>query len=68
MYFLPATIALDERDSFLEIKSLYEDETVAISGGMALNGEWAEEDGGIVTTTFEGSCGEAFVGNQGPIV
>ena len=45
-------------------KSLYEEETVAISGGVALNGEWAEEEGGIMTTTFGGSCGEAFVGNQ----
>ena len=65
VYFLPSTISMDERDSFLEIKSLDEEETVAISGGMALNGEWTEEDGGIMTTTFLGSCGEAFVGNQG---
>ena len=47
VYFLPSTIVMDERDSFIEIRSLYEDETVAVSGGTALNGEWTEEDGGI---------------------
>ena len=64
VYFLPSTIDMDERDSFMTIKSLHEEETVAISGAIPLNGEWTEDDGGIFTTTFEGSCGEAFVGNQ----
>ena len=33
-----------------------------MSGGLALDGGWMEEEGGIKTVTFEGSCGEAFIG------
>ena len=34
-----------------------------ISGGTILNSGWTE-NGGIKKTTFQGSCGEAFVGEQ----
>ena len=34
-----------------------------ISGGMIINSGWTE-NGGIKKTTFQGSCGEAFVGAQ----
>ena len=60
-YFLTSGIDMDERESYLTIRSLYDEET-AISGGLVLNGEWTEEEAGIRTTTFQGSCGEAFVG------
>ena len=33
-----------------------------MSGGLVLDGGWMEEEGGIKTVTFEGSCGEAFIG------
>ena len=60
-YFLSSRIDMDMRDSYMTIRALYDEET-AISGGLVLNGEWTEEGGGIRTTTFQGSCGEAFVG------
>ena len=60
-YFLSSRIDLDKRDSYMTIRALYDEET-AISGGLVLNGDWTEEGGGIKTTTFQGSCGEAFVG------
>ena len=60
-HFLTSTIQADGRDSHLTIKSLYEDENVAVSGGLLLNGEWSEEDGGIRTTTFQGPCGEGYI-------
>ena len=60
-YFLPSQINLDKRDSYMTIRALYDEET-AISGGLVLNGDWTEDGGGVKTTTFQGSCGEAFVG------
>ena len=60
-YFMQSGIDMDGRDSYMTIRALYDDET-AISGGLVLNGEWTEEGGGIRTTIFQGSCGEAFVG------
>ena len=38
-------------------------EYLLISGGTILNSGWTE-NGGIKKTTFQGSCGEAFVGEQ----
>ena len=38
-------------------------EYLSISGGTILNSGWTE-NGGIKKTTFQGSCGEAFVGEQ----
>ena len=63
-HFLTSTIETNDRESYLTIKSLYEEEEVAISGGLVLDGEWVDEEGGIKTITFEGSCGEAFIGTQ----
>ena len=59
--FLSSRIDMDARDSFMTIRALYDEET-AISGGQVLNGEWTEEERGIKTQAFQGSCGEAFVG------
>ena len=59
-YFQTSQLDMDERDSYITIRALYEEET-AISGGFVINGEWIE-DGGIRSTTFQDSCGEAFVG------
>ena len=61
-YFLSTPLDMDERDSYITIRALYEEET-SISGGVVLDGDWSEEEGGVRTTTFEGSCGEAFVGS-----
>ena len=63
-HYLSSTINMNRRDSFITIKALGEDDEVIISGGLVLDGEWTEEEGGIKTMTFQGSCGEAFVGQQ----
>ena len=64
MHFLTSTIAMNQKDSFLTLKSLYAEEEVAVSGGMVLDGEWIEDGSGIRTIKFEGSCSEAYVGSQ----
>ena len=61
-YFLSSQLNLNKKDSYMTIRALYSEDTI-ISGGFTLNGEWTEEGGGIKTTTFQGSCGEAFVGS-----
>ena len=61
-HVLPSELGLDGRDSFMTIRAPYDDET-AISGAVYLNGNWTRE-GDIMTTTFQGSCGEAFVSTQ----
>ena len=47
MHFLTSTIAMNQRDSFLNIKSLYEEQEVIVSGGMVLDGDWMDGDGMI---------------------
>ena len=47
MHFLTSTIAMNQKDSFLNIKSLSEEEEVIVSGGMILDGEWSDGDGMI---------------------
>ena len=62
-HFLTSTVSMGPRDSYITIKAL-DGEDVAVSGGLVLDGDWTEEEGGIRTTTFQGSCGEAYVGAQ----
>ena len=47
MHFLTSTIAMNQRDSFLNIKSLYDEEEVIVSGGMVLDGDWSDGEGMI---------------------
>ena len=63
-HVLPSELFLDGRDSFMTIRALYDDDETAISGAVYLTGEWTQEEGDILTTTFQGSCGEAFVSTQ----
>ena len=46
---------MNKRDSHLTIKPLNEDDEVTLSGGMVLDGDWEEGEGGVRTTTFQGS-------------
>ena len=50
-HVLPSELDLNERDSHLTIRALYDEET-AISGALYLNGEWTQ-DGDVMTTTFQ---------------
>lgn len=61
-YFLTSQITMDQRDSYLTLRALYDQET-ELSGGLVLIGDWIEEDKGRRTMTLQGSCGEAFVGS-----
>ena len=45
---------MNKRDSHLTIKPLNEDDEVTLSGGMVLDGDWEEGEGGVRTTTFQG--------------
>ena len=52
-HYLPSTINMNKRDSHIAIKPLNEDDEVTLSGGMILDGEWAEGEGGVRTATFQ---------------
>ena len=47
MHFITSTIGMNGKDSFLNIKSLSNEEDVIVSGGMVVDGEWSDGDGGI---------------------
>ena len=47
MHFITSTIGMNGKDSFLNIKSLNNEEDVIVSGGMVVDGEWSDGDGGI---------------------
>ena len=63
-HYLTSTVEMYNADSYMTIKALHDNEEVAVSGGKVLDGEWEEGEGGVMTTTFEGTCGESFVGVQ----
>ena len=48
MHYLTSTVAMNQRDSFLNIKSLYDEEEVIVSGGMVLDGDWSDGDDGVI--------------------
>ena len=47
MHFVTSTVAMNQKDSFLNIKSLYDEEEVILSGGMLLDEDWSDGDGVI---------------------
>ena len=61
IYYLPSTIALNQRDSHLAIRN-YHGEEVAISGGLPLDLDWQRQDG-VISGTFPGVCGDAYYGD-----
>ena len=48
MHYLTSTVAMNQRDSFLNIKSVYDAEEVIISCGMVLDGDWSDGDDGVI--------------------
>ena len=46
-HYLPSTVSMNKRDSHITIKPLNEDDEVALSGGMVLDGDWEDGEGGI---------------------
>ena len=58
-YFLTSQISMDQRDSYLTLRALYDQET-ELSGGMVLIGDWIEEDKGRRTMTLQGGNSIGF--------
>ena len=60
-FTLQQTVALDARDSFLDIAAFSEDGPVVIAGGQVLEQAWSSE-GRVKTATFPGTCAEVILG------
>lgn len=62
-HYLSSMISLSGRDSQLTIRG-YRDEEPVVSGGLSLSSlSWQSGPGGVLTTSYTGSCGEAFLGD-----
>ena len=61
IHYLPETLQLNGRDDFLTVKN-YRGQQVILSGGFPLDIQW-ELQGGILTGSYAGDCGEMYYGD-----